>query len=178
MDVNIKKTAFAEMYERACNRKGGEKVVKSLIAPAPEPDALAKASDDRVLAEMAKCVFRAGFNWKVIEAKWPGFEDAFLGFEPGWLHFQPDEFWDDLTSNKAIVRHGAKIRSVRLNGLTTIRSASGIFWRNGATAWVEIPAAISCVSSARTCSCPAEMWSVLCASPGLMCLNNQLRNGI
>ena len=113
--MSVKKNAFAEIYERACNRKGGEDVVKSLLAAPPDMKALAKTTDDRVLAEMAKCVFRAGFNWKVIETKWPGFEEAFLGFEPAQLHFQPDEFWDDLTSNKSIVRHGSKIRSVRLN---------------------------------------------------------------
>ena len=113
--MDIKKTSFAETYERACRRKGGDRTVKSLLSPEPPEQTLRDTPDDRVLSMMAKCVFRAGFNWQVIETKWPGFEDAFLGFDPAQLHFQPDEFWDDLTSNKAIVRHGAKIRSVRQN---------------------------------------------------------------
>ncbi|MEM7428509.1 MAG: DNA-3-methyladenine glycosylase I, partial [Pseudomonadota bacterium] len=113
--MDIRKTSFAETYARACERKGGEKVVRSLLSPEPSLAALRETTDDRVLSMMAKCVFRAGFNWQVIEKKWPGFEEAFLGFDPGRLHFQPDEFWDDLTSNKAIVRHGAKIKSVRDN---------------------------------------------------------------
>ncbi len=113
--MDTRKTSFGETYERACRRKGGEKVVRSLLSIQPSQEALRATPDDRVLSMMAKCVFRAGFNWQVIEKKWDGFEEAFLGFYPGQLHFQPDEFWDDLTGNKAIVRHGAKIRSVREN---------------------------------------------------------------
>ncbi len=113
--MNIEKTSFGETYARACERKGGAKVVRSLLSPEPSQAALRDTPDNRVLSMMAKCVFRAGFNWQVIETKWPGFEEAFLGFDPGQLHFQPDEFWDDLTANRAIVRHGAKIRSVREN---------------------------------------------------------------
>ncbi len=115
--MDVKKTEFGPIYERACERKGGEGVLLSLLPPAPDPEALAAIPNDRVLSMMAKCVFRAGFNWQVIENKWPGFEEAFLGFEPGPLNFQPDDFWDDLTSNKAIVRHGAKIRSVKDNAV-------------------------------------------------------------
>jgi len=70
---------------------------------------------DRVLAEMTKRVFSAGFAWRVIETKWPGFEEAFLGFEPSRLAFEPDEFWHKLTMNAGIVRNGAKIMSVRAN---------------------------------------------------------------
>ncbi len=113
--MDLKKTDFGPIYERACARKGGEDVVLSLLPQMPDTAELAATPNDRVLSMMAKCVFRAGFNWQVIEKKWPGFEEAFLGFEPGPLNFQPDDFWDDLTSNKAIVRHGAKIRSVKEN---------------------------------------------------------------
>src|ERR1700741_4434656 len=85
------------------------------MPPKPDPKALSKLRDDRVLAEMTERVFAAGFAWSVIESKWPGFEKAFLGFEPAKLTFQPDDFWHDLLSNTAIVRNGAKINSVREN---------------------------------------------------------------
>ena len=62
---------------------------------------------------MAERVFSAGFVWRVIEQKWPGFEEAFLGFEPKTLLFQPEDFWHDLTSDKRIVRNGQKIMSVQ-----------------------------------------------------------------
>ncbi len=108
-------TPFHTIRARAEKRKGGAEALARLMAPRPEPQALAKLRDDRVLAEMTKRVFSAGFAWSVIESKWPGFEAAFLGFEPRRLAFEPDEFWDELTKDARIVRNGAKIGSVRLN---------------------------------------------------------------
>ena len=85
------------------------------MPPKPDPKALLKLKDDRVLAEMTKRIFSAGFSWSVIESKWSGFEEAFLRFEPQRLAFEPDEFWHQLTKDARIVRNGAKIMSVRDN---------------------------------------------------------------
>ena len=87
---------FDTIRARAEARKGGAAALVRLLPPKPDPKALAALKDDRVLAEMAKRVFCAGFAWRVIEAKWPGFEEAFLGFEPTRLLFQPDEYWEVL----------------------------------------------------------------------------------
>ena len=108
-------TSFKSIRTRAEKRKGGAKALERLLQPPPDRTVLANISDDRVLAEMTKRVFSAGFAWSVIEAKWPGFEQAFLGFAPAQLMFQPDEFWDGLTHDARIVRNGAKIMSVRAN---------------------------------------------------------------
>ena len=108
-------TPFKTIRARAEKRKGGAEALARLLPPKPDPEALAKLRDDRVLAEMSKRVFSAGFAWSVIESKWPGFEEAFLGFEPKRLAFEPDEFWDKLTKDARIVRNGAKIASVRSN---------------------------------------------------------------
>jgi 3-methyladenine DNA glycosylase Tag len=108
-------TPFKTIRARAEKRKGGAEALLRLMPAKPDPKALAKLKDDRVLAEMTKRVFSAGFAWSVIEAKWPGFEAAFLGFEPSRLAFEPDEFWDSLVKDPRIVRNGAKIASVRLN---------------------------------------------------------------
>jgi 3-methyladenine DNA glycosylase Tag len=107
--------SFAKIRARAADRKGGEPNLAALLGPAPDNAALAGLSDDRVLSTMAERVFSAGFVWRVIEQKWPGFEEAFLGFEPKRLLFQPDDFWHDLASDKRIVRNPQKIRSVRDN---------------------------------------------------------------
>ncbi len=77
--------------------------------------ALARLGDDRVLAEMTRRIFSAGFVWSVIEAKWPGFETAFLGFAPKRLLSQPDELWEKLAGDERIVRHPQKIMFVRAN---------------------------------------------------------------
>jgi 3-methyladenine DNA glycosylase Tag len=108
-------TPFKTIRARAEKRKGGAKGLERLLPPKPNPKALAKLSDNRVLAEMSRRVFSAGFAWSVIEAKWPGFETAFLGFEPGRLSLQSDEYWDALLKDTRIVRNGAKIMSVRAN---------------------------------------------------------------
>jgi 3-methyladenine DNA glycosylase Tag len=108
---------FKTIHARAAKRKGGEKALAKLLGPVPPKQALLKLADDRVLAEMARRVFCAGFVWQVIDAKWKGFEAAFLGFNPAKLVHQPDEFWEKLTSDKRIVRNGQKIMSVRANAL-------------------------------------------------------------
>jgi 3-methyladenine DNA glycosylase Tag len=106
---------FKTIRARAEKRKGGAKALEKLLPRKPDMKRLAKLSNDRILSEMTKRVFSAGFAWSVIEAKWEGFEQAFLGFEPAKLAFQPDDFWDALLSNTRIVRNGAKIHSVREN---------------------------------------------------------------
>ncbi|MGE0285923.1 MAG: DNA-3-methyladenine glycosylase I [Bradyrhizobium sp.] len=121
--------AFKTIRARAEKRKGGPKALEKLLPARPDVKALAKLPDDRILAEMTKRVFSAGFAWSVIEQKWPDFEKAFLGFKPAKLAFQPDEFWHALLENKRIVRNGAKIMSVRDNAqfIQTIAKEHGSF---------------------------------------------------
>jgi 3-methyladenine DNA glycosylase Tag len=107
--------AFGTIRARAEKRKGGAEALARLLPAKPDPKVLLKLRDDRVLAEMTKRVFSAGFAWSVIESKWPGFEEAFLSFEPARLASEPDEFWHQLTKDARIVRNGAKIMSVRDN---------------------------------------------------------------
>ncbi len=108
-------TPFQTIRARAETRKGGAEALAHLMPPKPDPKALSSLRDDRVLAEMTRRVFSAGFAWSVIESKWQGFEDAFLGFEPSRLVFEPDEFWHKATMDARIVRNGAKIMAVREN---------------------------------------------------------------
>lgn len=108
---------FSTIRARAAERKGGEAVLRDLLGAAPDNARLAALPDDRVLAAMAQRIFSAGFVWSVIEAKWPGFEEAFLGFVPKALIFQPDDFWGDLASDRRIVRNASKIKAVRDNAL-------------------------------------------------------------
>ncbi len=106
---------FAPILARASKRKGGRAQLAALL-PEPRPlAALAGLPDDRVLAEMTRRIFCAGFVWRVIDQKWDGFEAAFEGFQIAPLLFQPPEFWERLTNDKRIVRHGQKIGAVRDN---------------------------------------------------------------
>jgi 3-methyladenine DNA glycosylase Tag len=127
--VKSRSIPFKTIRARAERRKGGPKGLEKLLPRKPDMKALAKISDDRILSEMTKRVFSAGFAWSVIESKWPGFEKAFLGFKPAKLAFQPDDFWDALLSDTGIVRNGAKIASVRENAafVQEIASEHGSF---------------------------------------------------
>jgi 3-methyladenine DNA glycosylase Tag len=125
------KVVFKRIHERAAKRKGGEKVLQSLMPKKPNHKALAKLGDDRVLSDMTARVFSAGFVWSVIDNKWPGFEEAFLEFNPKRLLFQPAEFWEKLASDTRIVRNPQKIKSVRENAkfVTEIAAEHGSFGR-------------------------------------------------
>lgn len=118
---------FAEIYAIAAERKGGAEALEALITPPLPTDELARIPDDRWLSMMAKCLFQAGFHWKVIEAKWLGFETAFEGFDPSRVAFYGDEEIDRLISDKAIVRNGAKIMAVIENArfLTDLAAEHG-----------------------------------------------------
>lgn len=109
------KTSFEQIWQDACDKKGGEDTLEALLPSPKTARQLKKISDDRWLSEMTKRVFQAGFVWKVVEAKWDGFEDAFDGFDPGPLSFMTDEDMDRLVSDKRIIRNGQKIKAVRDN---------------------------------------------------------------
>ena len=106
---------FKPILARAEKRKDGPGGLKKLLPAKPDAKKLTRLSDDRILSEMTQRVFSAGFAWSVIEAKWPGFEQAFMTFEPAKLTFQPDDYWDSLLNDARIVRNGAKIHAVRDN---------------------------------------------------------------
>lgn len=120
---------FDKIYEHTAARKGGERELERLLATAQAPVAVSKLSDADVLAEMTACVFRAGFVWRVITAKWPGFQKAFHGFDVMHCAMLSDEEIEELTRNTDIVRHGTKIASVRANALyiLDVRAEHGSF---------------------------------------------------
>jgi len=107
--------SFKAIRARAAKRKGGDAALAALLPKVVAPKTLAKLRDNQALAEMAKRIFSAGFVWRVIEAKWPGFEEAFLGFAPEKLNFRPDEFWEGLARDQRIVRNPQKIKAIRHN---------------------------------------------------------------
>lgn len=104
--------SFDDILAIAADRKGGRDAVESRLSHPLHPDRLAAIPDDRWLSAMARCIFQAGFNWAVIDQKWPGFEAAFEGFPPGRLALWQGDDLDRLLRDEAIVRNAAKIQSV------------------------------------------------------------------
>ncbi len=119
---------FDEIFAIAADRKGGADALNARLGTPLSPKELAAIPEDRWLAQMTKCIFQSGFNWKVVEAKWDGFEAAFDGFDPGKCAFMDDETFDALLTNTAIIRNGAKIATVRDNAtmILNMRDQGGI----------------------------------------------------
>ena len=109
--------SYQDIYDMAAGRKGGAEALEALIEPhKPKSRAdLAAIPDDRWLSMMTRFIFIAGFQWRVIEAKWPGFEEAFWGFDPNRCAMISDEDMDALLKDTRIIRNGAKIASVPVN---------------------------------------------------------------
>jgi 3-methyladenine DNA glycosylase Tag len=109
--------SFDQIYQRAAERKGGAAALEPMIAShaSKSPAEIAATPDDRWLAEMTRAVFRAGFNWKVIDNKWAGFEAAFHAFDPPLNAAMNEEEFDAHLKDTRIIRNGAKIASVRAN---------------------------------------------------------------
>lgn len=108
---------FDELYDIAASRHGGAEALDATLTKPETQETLAKLGEDRWLSTLTKCVFQAGFNWKVIENKWDGFEAAFDGFDVGKCAFMDDEKLDALLRNRDIVRNGPKIMTVRDNAV-------------------------------------------------------------
>lgn len=120
--------SFDEILAISAERKGGVEAVEALLS-APKPvEKVAAIPEDRWLSAMTKGVFQAGFSWKVIEAKWPGFETAFKGFNVDACAMMDDVWFDALLTDTAIVRNGAKIRTVQENAVfvTELRTEGGV----------------------------------------------------
>lgn len=107
--------SFEEIYQRAVTRKGSEEQLQALLPSVLEHSAAIELGSDRFLAEMTRCIFQAGFVWRVINQKWQGFEDAFFQFDPFKMLLLSPEHIERLSQDTRIVRNMQKIISVPKN---------------------------------------------------------------
>lgn len=107
---------FAEIYDRAASRKGGEDQLKDLLPTGiKSTEDLAGIPDDRYLSQMTESIFKAGFVWKVVENKWPGFEEAFWQFHVVRCAAMSSADEAALAQDTRIIRNPQKIRAVAKN---------------------------------------------------------------
>lgn len=109
--------SFDQIFDIAAGRKGGTEALNALLTPPKSATELAAIPDHRWLAAMTRSVFQAGFNWKVVENMWPGFETVFDGFDVGKCAMLNDEDFGRLVSDTRIIRNGSKIGSVQQNAV-------------------------------------------------------------
>lgn len=89
--------------------------LKKLLPEVVSEKKLAELGDDRFLSMMTKTINQAGFSWKVVENKWPEFEEAFFGFDTGKLGFLSPEQWEAYASDRRVVRNWQKIKALQEN---------------------------------------------------------------
>lgn len=115
--------SFARIYQQAADRKGGEQALKAMLPRLVDRSELEALGDDRYLSEITRCIFKAGFVWRVINQKWPDFEAAFEGFVPAYWQQVPPEVLEDLARDERIVRNMQKIRTVPENARMIVDAA-------------------------------------------------------
>ncbi len=117
---------FAEVIALAADNKGGLAALEKLLAESQSrtPAEIAAIPDSRLLSEMSRRIFQAGFSWKVVDDKWPAFEELFGGFDPRVCAALPEERFDALLKDGRIIRNAAKIRSIVANASFILELAS------------------------------------------------------
>ena len=123
---------YQQIYQLASSRKGGDECLETLLEITPtSPDVLAKMPEHRFLAEFTRKVFQSGFVWKVVDNKWPAFEEQFWGFDVDKLLMMPDDMLERKASDPSIIRHLKKVWSIRENALMIydVRQREGSFTR-------------------------------------------------
>lgn len=113
----MKPENYQAIYQRACERKGGEDNLEFLLPQPLDETELEAISDDRYLAELTRKVFQSGFVWRVVDNKWADFEEVFWGFDIEKLLMMPDDMMERKATDPRIIRHLRKVWSIRENAL-------------------------------------------------------------
>jgi len=76
------------------------------------PKKFTPRSDREYFEILAKSIFQAGFNWHIVERKWPSITKAFLGFDLYRVSRMTDHDLDQLLKNPGVIRNGRKIQAI------------------------------------------------------------------
>lgn len=67
------------------------------------------------LAAMARVMFQTGISWRVVEAKWPGIQEAFKGFDPKRVSRLSTRDIDKLMGDTRVIRNRKKLEAIASN---------------------------------------------------------------
>jgi 3-methyladenine DNA glycosylase Tag len=107
--------AFRKIEERVIERVGGKAALEKELTKPATATSIRNIPDDRYLSEFARCVFQAGFSWKVVDKKWPDFETVFSGFNLQFCAHLSEDAMDELLADPRIIRNWMKVKTVRHN---------------------------------------------------------------
>jgi len=82
------------------------------------PERKKPADDNGYLEELTRAIFQAGFSWRVIRDKWPGFQTAFDGFDVETVAGYGEPDVERLLADTGIVRNRRKIEATIQNART------------------------------------------------------------
>lgn len=113
--------SFAAIYQRASDRKGGDDGLESLMSANADltVDEMGQYNDGQLLSEMSKKVFQSGFVWRIVENKWPAYEQAFFGFNPMKVLMLSPEQLQERATDPTLIRHMKKTMAIYDNALMT-----------------------------------------------------------
>jgi len=110
---------FDHLYQRAAQRKGGKQALESLLVikygDMADASSLSQLSDDRILSAFTKQIFKAGFVWRVVENKWPDFEESFFNFNIEKILMMPEEMLEKKAADPKIIRNYNKVKTIKAN---------------------------------------------------------------
>ena len=131
LSKNVDMKKFSQIYDLAVLRKGSEQDLLSILPVIKTSELVLAQSDDRLLSMMSKCIFQAGFSWKVVDKKWPEFEVVFHNFDPLKMELLSDEDLERLVKDARIIRNMQKIKTVPKNAqwMNEISERQGSFSR-------------------------------------------------
>ena len=110
---------FEQLYQRAVERKGGKKALEALLVikygDMSDEASLSQLSDDRVLSAFTRQIFKSGFVWRVVENKWPDFEETFFNFDIEKILMMPEEMLERKAADPKIIRNYNKVKTIKAN---------------------------------------------------------------
>lgn len=109
--------SYDELYQRACERKGGEAEVEALLPSSATKQYLKALGSDRYLAEFTRKVFQSGFVWRIVNNKWANFEEVFWNFDIERLLMMPEDMLERKASDPGIIRNYSKVKTVLQNAV-------------------------------------------------------------
>ena len=111
---------FDEILDIAISATGSREILSERLPRPLSSSNLQEIKDDRFLSMISRCIFRAGFVWKVVDKKWPNFEKTFLNFNPLAVAYLSDDRLEEIASDKSIIRNFTKILATRTNAAYVI----------------------------------------------------------
>ncbi|WP_226665076.1 DNA-3-methyladenine glycosylase I [Microbulbifer aggregans] len=108
--------SFDDITEPVIERFGGLAGLKKQLTLPKKAKELRAIENSAWLSQASKAVFQAGFNWKVVDGKWPRIEEIFHGFDLGYCRMLSDEALETILKQDGMISHWKKTRSIQRNG--------------------------------------------------------------